>query len=355
MRRTATALALLVLLALAPSARATSDPLGSGTTKLVFDKGFLAFLKKDKVALSATAPARLKAGSLALPVSGGLIDPTTGKGTIEAEGALVFKGDRKKVPLKDLTVKTKHSPLIAKVGGSQLKVATSSKLAFKREGFGSSFSAQKLKLTAKVAERLNKKLRPKAPFAEGQLIGSTVSKTQPLTATILEKNRATLVLDSGFLAKLNARFVSVNPIFPAEHVGGTFTFPIIGGGAIAPDASTGTLRSGGDMEALQLGGGQLFWHEFWLDLGAKSDSAEANLQPSPPYAGKTGRIPIIDANMSAASISQDPKARTITVSGAPLTLRTQTAAALNQLFAEGKEDFRAGEALGALSFVAVGQ
>jgi hypothetical protein len=355
--RRATALALLGLLALAPCAQASSDPLGSGTTKLVLDKGFLAFLKKDEVTLSATAPARLKAGTLTLPVSGGLIDPTTGKGTIEQTGALVFQNARKKLPFKDVAVKTKHSPLIAKVGGSQLKVATSAKLAFKREGFGTDFSAKALKLSAKVAERLNKKLRPKAPFAEGQPIGTLKSRTQPLTTAILEAGRATLVFDPGFLAKLNALTpkVSLNPIFPAEHQGATFTFPIIVGGAIAPDASTGTLRTGGDVELLQLGGGQLFWHEFWLDLGARTDSAEANLQPSPPYAGKTGRIPLFDASMAAASVSQDPRARTISVSGAPLTLQAPTAKALNELFAEGKEDFRAGEALGSLSFTAQGQ
>jgi hypothetical protein len=343
-----------MLLVFVPTASAASDPLASGTTKLTLDRGFLAFLKRDKVALGATAPARLKGGVLTMPVSGGLMDPTSGKGTIEQPGALVFRG-RKSVPLKDITIKTKHSPLIAKVGGSQLKVASSSKLTVKREGFGTSLSAGKLKLSAKVAERLNKKLRPKAPFEEGQTIGSLASRTQPATVTLLEANRAALVLDSAFLAKLASLFVSVNPIFPAEHSGPTFTFPIIRGGAIAPDASAGTLRTGGDVELLQLGGGQVFWHEPWPELGTKVDSAEVNVQPSPPYPGKLGRVGLFDLNMAAAAISSDPRARTIGVSGASLTLEAQTAATLNQAFSPGTETFRAGEALGVLSFVAQSQ
>jgi hypothetical protein len=59
------------------------------------------------------------------------MDPTLGQGEIDQQGTLVFQSDRKKVPLRNLVLKTKHSPLIAKVGGSQLKIATSSKLSSK--------------------------------------------------------------------------------------------------------------------------------------------------------------------------------------------------------------------------------
>jgi hypothetical protein len=345
-------LALLCLLVLTPTARAAYDPLGAGTTKLVLDRGFAAFLKKDGVKLSAPAPARAMGTSVSLPVSGGEIDPTIGKGEIDQEGAIVFENARKRVPLRDLTLKTKHSPLIAKVGGSQLKIATSAKLAFKREGFGSSFSAKALKLTAKVATRLNKKLRPKFSFSEGQVLGSLLSRTQPQLITVLESGRATLVFDPAFAAKLAARFVSLNPIFPAEHAGATFTFPITIGGAIAPDGSEGTLRTGGSVELLQLGAGQIFWQEPWLDLGARSDTAEVDIEPTPAFPGKLGRVGVFD--LGSTAVSADPKARTVGVSG-PLTLTPQTAANLNQAFAQGQGVFAAGEAVGALGFVAMGQ
>lgn len=66
-----------------------------------------------------------------------------------------------------------------------------------------------------------------------------------------------------------------------------------------------------------------------------------------------GRIALLE--LGAAAVSSDPGARTITVSGAPLTLQAQTAATFDEAFAQGKEVFRAGEPLGTLSFVAVGQ
>jgi len=349
----ATALTALALLAIAPAAQATYDPLGSGTTKLTLDKRFVSFLEADGITLSVSAGAKRKGQALTLPVASGNMDPTVGQGEIDTEGTLTFQNDRKRVPLRKVVVKTKHSPLIAKVGGSQLKIATSSKLSSKREGFGTSFSAKALRLTAKVATRLNKKLRPKIPFAAGQPFGILTSNAQPRLVTILDQGKATLVFDSAFLAKLDGLFVSVNPIFPAEHVGASFTFPIILNGQLAPNGSEGTLRTGGSVEMLQLGAGQVFWHEFWLDIGARSDTAEVDVEPTPAFPGKLGRVGVLD--LGAAGVASDPKARTISIVGAPLTLQASAAANLNQAFAPGKEPFKAGEAVGSLSFTAQGQ
>jgi len=349
----ATALAALALLAIAPAAQATYDPLGSGTTKLTLDKRFVSFLKADGIVLTASAGAKGKGKAFALPVVDGNMDPTIGQGEIDQEGTLLFQNDRKHVPLRKIVLKTKHSPLIAKVGGSQLKIATSSKLSSKREGFGTAFSAKALKLTAKVATRLNKKLRPRIPFAEGQPFGTLSSNAQPRLVTILEQGRATLVFDPAFVAKLDGLFVSLNPIFPAEHQKSTFTFPIVPGGQLAPNGSESTFRTGGSVELLQLGGGQIFWHELWLDIAAKVDSAEVDVEPTPAFPGKLGRIGVFD--LGASAVSSDPNARTISVSGAPLALQAQTAKTLNEAFAPGKEPFKAGEAVGALSFTAQGQ
>jgi hypothetical protein len=346
-------LALVCSLCCVSAAHAANDPLGSGRTQLVLDKRFGAFLAKDAVKLTAQAGAKRKGRVYVLPVIGGSLDTTVGKGEIDQEGSLVFQNARKKVPLREITVKTKHSPLIAKVGGGQLKIANSSKLSAKRAGFGSEFTAKALTLTAKVATRLNKKLRPKVPFAEGQPLGTLISNAQPQLATVLETGRASFTFDAAFLAKLESRFVSVNPIFPAEHQGPVFTFPIVVGGAIAPDGSAGTLRTGGAVELLQLGAGQVFWREPWLDLGARSDRAEVDVEPTPAFPGKLGRIALL--GLAGGAISSDPRARTVSLSAAPLTLDAQTAATLNEAFAEHKEVFKAGELAGTLSFTAQAQ
>lgn len=347
------ALAALALLAFAATARATYDPVGSGTTKLTLEASFSAFLKRNGITLSATAGAGRRGSSLTLPVPSGNLDPTLGMGQIDSGGTIAFQGAGSRVPLRKITVKTKQSTLIAKVGGSQLKVATSSKRSSAREGFGTKYTAKQLKLTAKAATRLNKKLRPEAPFARGQVLGSLMTNAQPRLITILPQNRATLALDPAFVAKMDGLFVSINPIFPAEHVGPTFTFPIIPGGQLAPNGSEGTLRTGGSVEFLQLSGGQVFWHEPWLDLATRSDSAEVDIEPTPAFPGKLGRVGVLD--LGQASVSSDPGARTIAVQDAPLTLTAQAAQGFNEAFAGGKATFVAGEAVGALSFTAQAQ
>jgi hypothetical protein len=347
----AAALALLAVLALAPAALAAYDPLGSGTTKLTLDKGFARLLAAHGVKLATTAPAKRSGRAYALPVSGGALDPTEEKGEIAQEGTLVFQRGAHRVPLREIVVKTKPEPLIAKVGGGQLKLASAAKRSFARAGFGSTFTANGLRLSAKLATRLAKKLHLHGVFAEGQRLGTLRSSAQPATVAILPTGRATLTPDPAFIAKLDKLFVSLNPIAPAERSPGPiFSLPIIGGGALAPDAGGGTLRSGGSLEFLQLGAGQIFWHELWLEPGTHQVLAEADIEPAPTFPGKLGQVPVLA--LGAGTVAADPIARTIAISGAPLTLTAATAAYFNQAFAPGKEAFAPGELLGTASFSA---
>jgi hypothetical protein len=356
MRKTIVVLSLFVSLLLASTAQATYDPIGSGTTKLILDKGFVSQMKREGVKVVAKAPAKLKGTSVVLPVSGGTLDPTLSKGEIEAEGAIVFQAGNRKVPLRSIETKTKKTPLYAKVGGGQLKVASAKSLSFTREGFASSFGAKGLVLTEKVATRLNKKLRTKDFFGEGQLIGTLKSTTQPQLVSILPQGQATLVPDPAFLAKLKALFVSLNPISPAElSPGPVLRFPIAGGGQLAPNGSEGTLRTAGAIELLQLGAGQVFHKEYWFDLGAKTALGEVDVEPTPAFPGKLGQIGVFGIDMARASIASEPKSQTISVSGAPLALAAQSAQTFNEAFAAGKATFAAGEVFGSVSFAAVGQ
>jgi hypothetical protein len=353
MRRLLLTTTLLAFLG-ASCAQAAYDPIGGGTTKLTLDKAFLSSLKKHGVKVSAKAPAKLKGNAITLPVSGGKEDPTKGKAEVTHEGTVVFAKGNRKVPLRSIELKAKKTPLFAKVGGSQLKVASTKKLTARREGFGQGFKATGLALTEKVATRLNKKLQTKDFFHEGQSIGSLKSQPLPQRVAVLPQGQGTLVPDPAFLAKLKALFVSLNPISPAELASGpVLKFPIAVGGQIAPDASEGSLRLGGAIELLQLGAGQVFHKEYWLDLGARSTSAEVDIEPTPAFPGKLGRIGVFDLGQGA--ISSDPKSRTISVSSAPLTLQASTAQAFNEAFAAGKAVFGAGEAFGVVSFAAVGQ
>ncbi|HWO83550.1 MAG TPA: hypothetical protein VNM38_07155 [Solirubrobacterales bacterium] len=286
---------------------------------------------------------------------GGLMDPTIGRGAVDAGGTLLFKGARKQVPLRRIVVKTKRSPLVARVGGSQLKVATATGLGFKRSGFDSVFSVKQLKLTEKVATRLNKKLRPPIPFAANQLIGRLITVARPSTVSILPEGVVTVQLSDEFAAKLNSLFVAANPIFPAEHQGNVFTFPFIPEGALSPTGGSGLIKTGGSIEFLQLPQkGQVIWHEFYADFAAFLVSPEVDIEPSPPYRGKAGRLGVASFP-PGTPLTPDGAALTISAGAIPLSLQPETAADLNSAFAAGADVFSGGESLGTLSFVAKGQ
>ena len=364
MRRASTTVTLFVLALLAAAgggaqpASARYDPIDAGATTVTFDRGFLQTMSSNGVKLSAVAPATLKGRTISFPISSGKFDPTNGKGVVAHEGALLFRAGSRSVPLKELQLKTtqRHSPFSVKAGGSQLKFATVAALGVKRAGFGDRIAASELSLGAKLATRLAKKLRRRGVFVAGQPLGEALTTTKPETVSIVEKGTATLDLDPGLVGKLQGLFVALNPISPAERFGSSFSLPIFGG-QLALDGSAGTLETSGEIEALQLGGAQIFWQRSWLDFGAKALSAEVDTEPSPPYPGKAGRLTIADLG-AIATVSADPKARTISVTGASLVLPAQTTAGFNEVFAhpKGKDEvFKAGEVLGTISFTAQSQ
>lgn len=351
-------LAAVCCVTLAPVSLASGayEEVGSGATKMTLDKGFLALLKGKGVRLSAQRPATLSGRTLRLPISGGKVDPTTGEGTVEHEGALVLRAGSRRIPIRFLQLKTtrRHAPFAAKVGGGQLKLASAARVAFSRRGFAAKVKVSGLRLAKQVATRLEKKLRLRGAIPEAQPIGSAVTVANPATIFLQGRGAVALSLDPAIVDKLKARFVAINPIFPAEHVGTPFTFPILGG-TIAPDAASGTVEADGSMELLQLGGGQVFIHLPRLELGTSLATAELDVEPSPPYAGKVDRTPFAALSLAAAARSASAAARTVGVGNGLLTLTAVTADAFNQAFAEGKPVFGTGEVLGTVGFTAYGQ
>jgi hypothetical protein len=344
----------LLYLTIVPSANADFDPVAAGTTKLTLDKRFARLLAKNHVKLLARHGAARHGRTYALPVVGGNLDPTSGRGEIDSEGVLVFNRGRRKLPLRELVVKPKPQPLIAKVGGGQLKLARAKRTNFARHGFASTFTAKPLRLSAKLATRLAKKLRARRLFKAGQTLGTLRTTSHPQTTAIEPLGRALLTLDPAFTAKLDANFISLNPVAPAERASATlFSFPIAGGGSISTDASIGTLRAAGALEFLHLGSGQVFWTEPWFDLSAALTLAEARVEPPPTYPGKLGQVPV--TYLAPGMPSSDPDARTITLTGAPLTLQPAFAAYFNTALAEGTPAFAAGELIGYLTFTAQAQ
>src|SRR5690349_14787036 len=162
--------ALAALLALAPFASAASDPLASGTTTITLSKSLVKKLKKAGVKVIKVSPGTVKGRNVALPVSGGSLDPTNGQGTVEHSGGIKFKHGKKSAVIKVLVLETTTSSLKAKVAGKNMKLASASGVSSARNGFGANVTVGTLKITGGAAKQLNKKLgftgklKKKAPF-----------------------------------------------------------------------------------------------------------------------------------------------------------------------------------------------
>jgi hypothetical protein len=339
----------------APSAGATYDPIGSGQTTIRLAPSFLASLRTAGVKLAATAPARLSGGAVTFPVSGGKLDPVSVKGSLEHIGALVFKAGRHSLPMKELQLKTTQasSPLSAKFGGGKLKLAASSKLTTERSGFGLAMKVSRVRLSGKVATRIEKKLGLHGAFAPNQLLGTAAGEAQPATVAIKPTGRAELTIDPAFAAKLGSLFVAVNPVFPTEHPG-AFTFPIGGGTlALGPGVPASGLKTNGALEFVQVGGGQVFARELELDLSDSVANGESQLVLSDAAPGPNQGGAVF--GLGAATPITESAARTIGVTGLPLTLEAGTAQAFDEAFCapiHKPNMFAAGETLGQVSFTA---
>ncbi|MFL5897845.1 MAG: hypothetical protein ACJ76D_05220 [Solirubrobacterales bacterium] len=344
-------ISLVLLLASAP-ARAEYDPVASGSVQLVLAKSFAAVLAKQHVKIQPEGGARRKGGAIRLAATGGEVEPQLGLGTVEATGAIVFTVGNRKMPLRKIVFKSKRAPLYAKVGGGQLKIATGARLSVARSGFATRFTAADLHLTAKVATRLNKKLRLDMPLSAGQKIGKLVITAAPATVHLQQGSRMHLSVNPAFFSKLNQLFVSLNPIAPAELAPGPdLSFPVGEGSILAPDGRAGVVKLEGSVELLQLGNAQMFWRELWFEPDQSTLLSEVDVEPAPPYGGKQPQAPFFGL-AGDGSVESDPGARKISFAGKSLTLSAAAAAALNDAFAKGTPTFATGEPVGTVSLAA---
>jgi hypothetical protein len=261
--------ALVAMLAFAPFASATSDPLASGTTTVKLNKGFVKKLKKYNVKVLKVSPGTVKGSTVTLPVSGGSLDPVSGLGTVEHSGGIKFKAGKKSAPVNTLVLDTTTASLNAKVAGKSMKFASVKGFTVVRNGFGANVSISSLKLTGKAAKQLNKKLgfsgqkkgkgkakghkRAEAskavqpPFKGNQVLGSSTSETQPKTVAVLPTGNATLTTSLPTVTKLAKVGVNIALIPPTT---------LAAAGPRGPEAKSGlqTGRSGNNDDA-------------WGDLG----------------------------------------------------------------------------------------
>lgn len=333
--------ALFALLAFVPFASAAADPVGSGSTTVTLNSGFLKSLKKRGVKVTKIAPAKLKGKKATFPVTGGELDPTTFAGTITHGGGLKFKAGKKTAPVKGLVIDTTKKALFAKVAGKQVKLAALAGVTPTRAGFGVALTVNKLKLSNTAAKRLNKKLgfvKGKKPFKGNRNMGAAAAEEQPLTVTVLPSGNVAFNVDTGLLGKLSKVDVKIKTIDPTQVKGlGKFEFPITGG-TISPSGTTGTVQSAGGVELeqkLQTGPSEYLETKitlsgFYVDLAAKTITVEVSAVSNASQElnlGNLGRSSIAD--LTVPGVVSDSVNRTVTLQGASAKLQPISAKVLN--------------------------
>jgi hypothetical protein len=340
----ALAAALFALLAFAPYASATADPVEGGSATVTLNNGFTKYLKTFGIKTTKIAPAKLKGKKATFPVTGGEVDPTTGAGTLNLGGGLKFKAGKKSAPVKGLVIDTTKKALFGKVAGKKVKLATIAGWSYARAGFGVSMTVKKLKLTNAAATKLNKKLgyakgKPK-PFLKNKLVGSAAAEEQPSTVAVLPSGNVSFDADAGLLGKLKKVQVDLKTIAPAQANGLTaFTFPITGG-TVSPLGTGGVVQSGGGLELEQ----KLFTGEpgkefletkitlsnFYVDLAAKTISVEVSAVSNASEELNLGNLQRSSiADLTVGGVVADSAARTVTIQNASGKLQPISAKVLN--------------------------
>jgi hypothetical protein len=383
--------ALFAVLALAPLASATPDPLASGTTTVTLEKSFTNYLKTFGIKTTKIAPAKVKGSKVTFTVTGGELDPTNGFGTVNLGGGLKFKAGKKSASVKALVLNTTKKSLSGKIGGKNLKLATIAGSSFSRNGFGTNLTLKKLKLTGAGASALNKKLgfakgTPK-PFLAGKLIGKGSAETQPSTVAVVATGSMAFAGDPVLFGKLTEVGVKPQVLGSTTLSGTTFTAPI-NGGTVSPTGTSGVVMSGIALNLVQaLTGGPtttITLGNVYVDLAGKTATVEvvatSNAKTSdgkePLNLGNLGRSSVAD--ITVGGVVANPVTRTVAINAAGV-LQPVSAEVLNGFVAvyagyveqveqlkgktpaeakaiaaaiAAKDAIKSGEALGTFSFTA---
>ncbi len=411
---TAALVAMLVVVPVASAA--TPNPISSGTTTLTVNAKLLKSAKKAGIKITAVKPAKIKGSKVTFGVTGGELEATTGAGTITHSGGLKIAWGKKSVTLKSFTITTKTKSLSAKMGGKTVKLATLGGVSATRLGFGNGITAKQVKLTAAGAKALNSKLTPPATkvkvknaktgkttvttvktapaFKANALLGSSNTTAEVETDNVVPTGTMTFAGDPTLLTKL-ANVKTTLELIPPTAAASTTTFVSpLSGGTISPLGTSGQINSTGGLKLTQtlptsattaikttitLG-------NIGVDLAAKTAGVEvigesnAETEPGkkPLNVGNLGRSSIADLAITA---TPSPATRTVTVNATgtiqPVAAeviegfvkvyegyvfqvkkaegKTEAEAAAAAAAAGAGNQIKAGEALGAFSFIATGE
>ena len=346
-------LAAVAMLVMAASAMAGADPLKGGTVTL--DLKLPKGVKVKSPRGGATVSGKKKKVTLPIGNPGGSLDPTNGNGKVEPGGTFVLKKGKKKVKVSAV-----QTTFAATNGGGSIaaklgkKASTLTDLrggAVSRNGFGGKVDGSNATVTKGGAKALNKALglKNKNRFKKGKSFGTASTITEPKTVEVISGTSVSHG-STGFI-KLAVNPPSygkgVNPV-PGMGIiatdgavyatpGGPITSPVVSPSSIAPDASAGSVKTGGTVQvkktvpAAAFGlscpedaahwplGNFIQFNNTTNDFTNKNVLVDLVLQapvlgfPGPSPFGT--QIPSAHIDLGSATVTSDPNAHTINVDG----------------------------------------
>lgn len=363
---------------------AEGDPLAGGRTKLALRGGLEKSLRRNDVKIRGIGSARMRGGTLTMPVEGGELDPTTGLGMVLHMGGVAFRHHGRAVSFGDLALDTTTRTMTAKVGGKRAVFALARRISFVRDGLGVRVTISRLRLSGGAAKRLNARLGLAGLFRGRQLLGAGSTLSQPASVKLVPVQGPHdpaysfgflfFAPDKNALAKFEAKDVFYsNPGCVSNCPLPTFGLingpPILAssmifyitGGRMAVDGSSGALTTVdqvGIRSSDPANPSRMLIDRIAFDLTSKTASAEVELQPQPQEPGTLGRVRIADIETSASVLGPAEAGTSGTGIARPSAngrgtafLGQAEAAILNQMFpGPPAADFVAGDVLGSFSF-----
>jgi hypothetical protein len=374
------AVAISAALVSAPMAFGLGDPVASGTFSIKLSGGFKNQLKHNHV--------RMKPKQFKIQPSGSSLDPTTGAGVLKL-GKVTFKKGDKKYVLKNVKATLKASGgkgnIAGSAKGSRVKIFSLKGGTLARLDFGATLTGIKAKFLKGAAKKINKALElnslhpGKAGTASADeqpktvgVTGGTVFVDIPTSflsdpAAIPSKQGAHCISLGGVEGIAPGAFASI--IAPNPDVGplppgvlARFKFPV-SGGTVGPAGNAGAFSVAGGIRLLTGGVatsgcaneaiGTSTSHSYLETANLAPNLALGNVQsnvkfggtqpgcnratdpptcPTATFPGDKGVAIGQSIDLTGATISADPTAKTVSIKGGLIKNNALSALTLSSLF-----------------------
>lgn len=317
----AVALSAAGALAAAPAAFGADAVLErSGQTQLTLDRATAKVLTANGVSVAPIRPAGVKGGSIAFPVTGGVVDDlSTGAGRITHSGGLRFQAGRTVVRVTDFNVVVgKRSFLTAKLGAKRiplLNLNTSKAKVAIAAGRDITIGGVTTTLTPQAATALNRAFKVKL-FSRKVSVGAVKVTARSYSTAV--------TLDAALASTLTAVGITPGVIGPGgADAAGRLVFPV-SGGTLAKANLAGQVTHVGGI-SLTKGATKVELTDFTIDT--------TKAQPELTALVGGNRVAILTIGLGTATTGTTHGLAT--VNGATLTFTPAAAALLNSTFGLG--------------------